>query len=48
MTRGKGHKIAASIRQQLLNRSRESHADFNLILTRYGLERFLYRIGASV
>ena len=47
MTRGKGSNVAASIRQQLLNRSRESHADFNLILTRYGLERFLYRIGAS-
>ena len=47
MTTGKGHNVAASIRQQLLNRSRENHADFNLILTRYGLERFLYRIGAS-
>lgn len=47
MTAGKGSNIAASVRQRLLNRSKERHADFNLILTRYGLERFLYRLGRS-
>ena len=45
MTRGERNNIAASVRQRLLNQARESHADFNLILTRYGLERFLYRLG---
>lgn len=38
---------AASVRQRLLNRSRETGEDYNLLLTRFGNERLLYRIGAS-
>ncbi|MDQ6991644.1 MAG: nucleotidyl transferase AbiEii/AbiGii toxin family protein [Mariprofundaceae bacterium] len=37
----------ASIRQRLLNISREKKVDFNRIVTSYGLERLLYRISAS-
>jgi hypothetical protein len=38
---------AASVRARLLNRARAERADFNLMLTRYSLERFLYRLGVS-
>lgn len=39
--------IAASIRTKLLNKARAEKQDFNLILTRYAIERFLYRISIS-
>lgn len=39
--------IAASVRAQLLNRARETRQDFNLVLTRYALERLLYRLSIS-
>lgn len=39
--------VAASVRQKLLNRSREQKEDFQLILTRYALERLLYRLSQS-
>jgi hypothetical protein len=39
--------IAASVRQRLLNLSKDRKEPFDLVLVRYGLERFLYRIGAS-
>ena len=39
--------LTASVRQRLLNLSREKGEDFNLVLTRYGLERFLYRLSIS-
>jgi hypothetical protein len=39
--------IAASVRQRLLNLARESHLDFNRVLERYTVERFLYRLGVS-
>ncbi len=39
--------LAASVRQRLLNRSRERGEDFNLTLVRYGTERLLYRITKS-
>ncbi len=35
---------AASIHARLLNRAKERGEDFNLLLTRYGIERFLYRL----
>lgn len=38
---------AASIRARLLNRARAERADFNLTLTRYSLERLLYRLSVS-
>jgi hypothetical protein len=39
--------MAASIRQRLLNLSRERKEDFGLLLTKYSLERVLYRIAES-
>jgi len=39
--------MAASIKQRLLDRSRERKEDVQLLLIRYGLERFLYRLGCS-
>lgn len=39
--------VAASVRARLLNRAREIRQDFNLVLTRYAIERLLYRISIS-
>ena len=39
--------LAASIRAKLLNRAKAQGADFNLILTQFGLERMLYRLSVS-
>ena len=39
--------VAASIRQRLLNVARERKEDFGLVLTKYGLERVLYRLSQS-
>jgi len=39
--------IAASIRERLNNRARELGEDFNLILSRYAVERFLHRLSRS-
>jgi hypothetical protein len=39
--------IAASIRQRLLNRSREDNRPFNELLQYYAMERFLYRLSVS-
>lgn len=39
--------LGASIRARLLNHARESGIDFNQVLTRFALERFLYRISVS-
>ena len=47
MTQIRGTNVAASIRQRLLDQARLKRVDFNLLLTRYGLERFLYRLGQS-
>jgi len=38
---------AASVRNRLLELARQRGEDFQLILTRYGLERLLYRLGQS-
>ena len=40
-------KIGASIRNRLLNKARAEKLDFNLLLTRYSLERMLYRLSIS-
>lgn len=42
-----GRNVAASVHQRLLNRAREQGVDFNLVLQRYAIERFLYRLGLS-
>lgn len=39
--------LSASLRARLLNLARETKQDFNLVLTRYSLERLLYRISVS-
>jgi predicted nucleotidyltransferase component of viral defense system len=39
--------IGASVRARLLNRARADKVDFNLMLTRYSLERLLYRLSVS-
>jgi len=39
--------LAASIRQNLLNLATRRGEDFGLVLTRYGLERLLYRLSQS-
>jgi hypothetical protein len=47
VTQAVATNVAASAKQRLLNRARERKEDFNLLLTKYGLERILYRIGQS-
>jgi hypothetical protein len=39
--------VAASVRSRLLNKARAGKLDFNLLLTRYALERILYRLSIS-
>jgi predicted nucleotidyltransferase component of viral defense system len=39
--------IAASVHQRIINLARAQNSDANLLFTRYGLERFLYRLGRS-
>ena len=39
--------VAASVRARLQNLAREQQANFQRVLTRYGLERFLFRLSAS-
>ncbi len=38
---------AASVHDRLLAKARSSRSDFDLLLTRYSLERFLYRVSVS-
>jgi hypothetical protein len=39
--------LAASVHARLLTRTKERGEDFNLMLTRYAVERFLYRLSIS-
>lgn len=39
--------LAASVRQRLLNLSRQQQEDFKLLLSRYAIERILYRLSQS-
>lgn len=39
--------MAASVRDRLLHVARERGEDFQLLLTRYGLERLMYRLSIS-
>lgn len=47
MTQDRPRNMAASVRQRLMNKAREQKEDFGIVLTRYGLERFLYRLAQS-
>jgi len=39
--------VAASVRQRLLNLARSQDEDFQRVLTRYTLERLMYRLSRS-
>lgn len=39
--------VGASVRARLLEQARAEHSDFQLLLTRYVLERLLYRLSVS-
>ena len=47
MTAEEHSRLQASVRQRLLNVAQRDRVDFQLVLTRYALERFLYRLGRS-
>ncbi len=47
MTPSDRERLQASRRQRLLDLAHREDADFQAVLTRYGLERFLYRLGRS-
>ncbi len=47
MTRGKPANLAASVRQRLMNIAKERGEEFQYVLTRYGMERLLYRLTQS-
>ena len=47
MTKHQPTNIAASVHHRLLNLARERKEEFNLLLIRYGIERFLYRLCQS-
>ncbi len=47
MTKLVVRNVAASVRQRLLNLSRERGEGFDLIVTRYAIERVLYRLSQS-
>jgi hypothetical protein len=39
--------LAHSVFQRLLNYAKQNGEDFNLLLSRYAMERFLYRLSKS-
>lgn len=43
----KKSNLAASVRQRLYNLAKGKGDDFNFVLTRYALERLLYRLSVS-
>jgi tRNA uridine 5-carbamoylmethylation protein Kti12 len=47
MTKDRPRNLAASVRQRLMNKAKEENEDFGIVLTRYGLERLLYRLSQS-
>lgn len=47
MTRPAVRNIAASVRARLLNLARQRSEDFHVLLTRYAVERLLYRLSQS-
>ena len=47
MNQRTGANLAASIRQRLLNKARETDRPFNEILQYFAIERFLYRLAKS-
>ena len=47
MTGKKPNDLAASVRARLLQTARDSGEEFQYVLTRYALERLLYRLSRS-
>jgi len=47
MPREPRKNVGESVRARLLQRSRDERADFQILLTRYALERLLYRLSQS-
>ena len=47
MTRAEPRDLAASVRSRLLALAKTREEDFTFVLTRYGLERLLFRLGRS-
>jgi len=47
LTKGKPANVPASVHQRLLNLAQQTNQDFGLLLTKYSLERFLYRLSMS-
>ncbi len=47
MSKEKPRNLAASVRQRLLTLARVQGEDFHLVLTRYAIERVLYRLSTS-
>jgi hypothetical protein len=43
----KSHNTGASVRARLLDRARSEKSDFQILLTRYAIERLLYRLSVS-
>lgn len=39
--------VVQSVLDRLLNLSRKNREDYNLVLTRYGIERLLYRLSQN-
>jgi len=48
MTREPVRNLAASVRARLLILAQEKGEDYQRILGRYAIERFLYRLGRSI
>lgn len=48
MTQRRGPNVAASVRQRLLNKARETDRPFSELLQYFAMERFLYRLSKSV
>ena len=46
--KGDVKNVAASVRQRLLNRAKETHRPFDELLHYFAMERFLYRLSRSV
>lgn len=47
MSKERPRNIAASVRQRLTDLARKQGAEFQLVLTRYAIERLLYRLSQS-
>lgn len=47
MTKARPTNIAASVRARLSTLSKERHEEFQFVLTRYALERLLFRLSKS-